>query len=61
LINGGIIVELQVDKNPDCCCEVQYSLDNNNTWNQLPSNTIDCSPNYSYSYLGTPCFGEIIP
>jgi hypothetical protein len=64
LVDGGIIVELQVEKNELCCCDVEYSLDNSNTWAALPSSAVDCDPTdpgyYYYSVHGT-CFGDIIP
>jgi hypothetical protein len=64
LVGGGIIVELQVEKNELCCCDVEYSLDNTNNWTALPGSAVDCDPKnpgyYSYSLHGT-CFGDIIP
>jgi len=63
LINNGIIVELQVEKNSECCCSIEYSLNNSNSWNPLPVSAIDCdtvNPGYSYSINST-CFGDIIP
>jgi hypothetical protein len=64
LVGGGIIVELQVEKNELCCCDVEYSLNNTNNWTTLPGSMVDCNPSnpgyYSYSVHGT-CFGDIIP
>jgi hypothetical protein len=64
LVDGGIIVELQVEKNELCCCDIEYSLDNSNTWAALPSSAVDCDPAnpgyYSYS-VHNKCFGDIIP
>lgn len=58
--DGGIMVELQVEENPLCCCEIQYSLNNTNVWVQLPQQYIDCGPTYALS-PSVPCFGDIIP
>jgi len=60
MINNGIIVELQVEKNPLCCCQIQYSLDNTNIWTQMPQQYIDCDPSFYYT-VNTVCFGDIIP
>jgi hypothetical protein len=63
LVDGGIIVELQVEKNALCCCDIEYSLNNTNNWVELPASAVDCSPSnpgHSYSIHNT-CFGEIIP
>lgn len=60
MINNGVILELQVEENPLCCCDIQYSLNNSNIWSQLSSQYVDCDPNLYYSIHPT-CFGDIIP
>lgn len=42
MTGSGLIIELQVEKNPLCCCDIQYSLNNSNNWNQF-NGRIDCS------------------
>jgi hypothetical protein len=54
----GIIVELQVEKNELCCCNIEYSLNNTNNWAALPDSAVDCVTNY---LLHNTCFGDIIP
>lgn len=60
MTNNGIIIELQVEENPLCCCQVQYSLDNKNIWTQMPQQYIDCDPSLYYT-IHAVCFEEIIP
>jgi hypothetical protein len=50
MINGGIILELQISKNTKCCCEAQYSVNDTNTWVPLSGIYIDCDPGTGSTY-----------
>ena len=60
MTGGGVILELQVSENDQCCCDIQYSLDSNLSWTQLLSSAVDCNPKASYT-IHPNCFGSIIP
>ena len=60
MAGGGVVLELQVSENDQCCCDIQYSLDSNVSWTQLLSSTVDCNPKASYT-VHPNCFGSIIP
>ena len=60
MTGGGVVLELQVSENDQCCCDIQYSLDSNVSWTQLLSSAVDCNPKASYT-IHPNCFGSIIP
>lgn len=60
MTGGGVVLELQVSENDQCCCDIQYSLDNNVSWTQLLGSAVDCDPKASYT-IHPNCFGSIIP
>lgn len=55
---NGIIIEMPVLFNPQCCCNVQLSYDNQN-WENLSPSIVDCN-NLTYS-INSNCWGNIIP
>jgi formylglycine-generating enzyme required for sulfatase activity len=59
--DGGVIIDIKVNTNPNCCCDIEYSLDNNESFSKLDNSIVDCGPSYYYNLSEIVCFGDLIP